>query len=475
MNSYKKDFLDFLFETQALKIDSEYRLKNKRLSPYFVNIGEFNHGVALKKLGDAYAAQIASYLDSTGQNVELLFGPSYKGVPIVVATSMSLAEKGRDIGIAFNRKEAKTHGEIGDNKNSQKSIIVGREIRDNDRIIILDDVLTTAETKYEMIDFLKNLASSVTILAIIIAVDRQEVGIDGKNAVEEITAITGIPVIPVINSYDLFSYLQSRNDIDARTLNKISMYMRVYGTQTLKKQLGTTRMQTIIQTPNSIIPACDIPTKEEYEELIKQTHDIDKIGGYKLGFELALQYGLPELVAIARKYTNKPLIYDHQKAATDIPDKGKEFARVCKNSGIDTVILFPQAGPETERAWIYHAMEQGLNVIVGGVMTHKAYRVSEGGFISDTGAMEIYRIAARAGVNNFVVPGTKLELITSIKEIIESEGISPTFYSPGFFTQGGDVAAIKNLLGERIHVIVGREINSAVDKKQVVLDIIQKF
>src|SRR3989338_4529684 len=158
-----------------------------------------------------------------------------------------------------------------------------------------------------------------------------------------------------------------------------------------------------------------LDTLEQFETLVQQTGDIDGIGAYKLRFELGLGYGLPKVVETARKHTNKPLIYDHQKAGTDIPDTGKNFAKVVKKSGIDTVIFFPQAGPETERAWIYHALDQGLKVIVGGRMTHPAYAVSEGGFITDEGALDMYRIAARAGINNFVVPGNKPEIIEQVK------------------------------------------------------------
>ena len=471
MSDYKKDFLDFLYECGVLKFNAEFRLKNNRLSPYFINIGELNQGASLRKLGEAYAAKIASLKVP----FDLLFGPSYKGIPIVVAAAMILAEKEINVGIAFNRKEAKKHGEGSDLKNSQKSFIVGRELRDHDRVLILDDVITTAETKYDMIEFIQSLASAIEIQAFIIGVDRQEVGIDGKNAIEELTKTTGIPVISIISSYDIYRYLESRGDVEKNLLMHVENYLRVYGTQTMKEQLGNFSPQTIIKEPVSIIPACDISTLEEYEDLIQQTADIEKVGGYKLGFELALQFGLPQLVARARNYTDKPLIYDHQKAGTDIPDTGKEFAQVCKNAGIDTVILFPQAGPETERAWIYHALDKGLNVIVGGIMSHKAYTVREGGFISDEGALEIYKIAARAGINNFVVPATKPGVIKQVKDLVQLEGVSPTFFLPGLFTQGGTIAEVKNVCGGNFHPIVGREITKAANKQQAVLEIIKQL
>ena len=179
---------------------------------------------------------------------------------------------------------------------------------------------------------------------------------------------------------------------------------------------------------------------------------------------------MPRVVEIVKKYTNKPIIYDHQKAGTDIPDTGKNFARTMKKAGVDAVIFFPQAGPETERAWIYHALDYGLKVIVGGRMTHPAYAVSEGGFITDEGALEIYRIAARIGINNFVVPGNKPEVIKQIKEVIEAEGVSPVFYAPGFIAQGGNISDAAKVAGEKFHGIVGRGIYAAPDMRAAALE-----
>ena len=102
-------------------------------------------------------------------------------------------------------------------------------------------------------------------------------------------------------------------------------------------------MTTIIERNRSVIPACDVATLEQFEALVQQTADIPGIGGYKIGFELGLGYGLPRVVEIARKHTQKPLIYDHQKAGTDIPEIGSNFAGVMRRAGIEAAILFPQA------------------------------------------------------------------------------------------------------------------------------------
>ena len=214
----------------------------------------------------------------------------------------------------------------------------------------------------------------------------------------------------------------------------------------------------------------DVLCVEEFERLVESTADVEGIGGYKVGFELGLAYSLGKVVEIVRKHTTKPVIYDHQKAGTDIPDTGRNFARVCKAAGVDAVILFPQAGPETERAWIYHSLDAGLKVIVGGRMTHPAYAVSEGGFITDEGALDMYRIAASAGINHFVVPGNKVDVIAEVKLTVEAKGVSPVFYAPGFIAQGGSISDAAKVAGDRFHGIVGRGIYQALDIKAAAIE-----
>jgi len=220
-------------------------------------------------------------------------------------------------------------------------------------------------------------------------------------------------------------------------------------------------MSRIIERNRSIIPACDVEL-ELYEEIVRETANIDGIGGYKIGFVLGLTYGLSKIVEVTRRYTNKPIIYDHQKACTDIPDTGIQFAKTCKNAGIDTVILFPLTGPEAERTWIKVCMNEGLGVIVGGLMSHPCYLRSEGGYISDESVLEIYGIAADLGVKDFVVPGTKLNDVIKIKSYLEEKGIKAAYYPPGFVTQGGSIKEAENVFGESDwHPIVGRAIYRA--------------
>ena len=229
-------------------------------------------------------------------------------------------------------------------------------------------------------------------------------------------------------------------------------------------------MGKIIQRDRSIIPACDV-SLDAYEEILRATSDIAGVGAYKVGFELGLEYSLPKVVELARKYCNKPIIYDHQKAGTDIPDTGKHFARTMKHAGIDAVIFFPQSGPEAEKAWIESAFEHGLGVIVGGLMTHPRYTRSEGGYIADESILEMYLNAAELGVSDFVVPGNKPEAIKIIRKSLEEKGVSPLFYMPGFETQES-ISKASKVIGSKWHAILGRVIYESENIRKSVLEYI---
>src|SRR3989338_199824 len=227
-------------------------------------------------------------------------------------------------------------------------------------------------------------------------------------------------------------------------------------------------MPRIIKRDRSIIPACDV-TIEKFEEIVKTTADIEEVGAYKIGIVLGLNYGLPKIVEVARRYTNKPLIYDHQKAGTDIPEMGDKFAEVLANAGFNAAILFPQAGPITQEAWTKALQDKGLDVLVGGLMTHKGFIRSDGGYLADESIMEIYQNAANTDVTNFVVPGNKPEAIAKIRKILEEIGIEPVFYAPGFIAQGGKISDGAKVAGERFHGIVGRGIYEADNIKAAAL------
>ena len=233
-------------------------------------------------------------------------------------------------------------------------------------------------------------------------------------------------------------------------------------------------MGKIIEIGRSVIPACDVPI-QKLEEIVRETADIEKISAYKVGFFLGLRYGLPETVDTIREYTKKPVIYDHQKAGRDIPDTGEIFAEACMDAGINAVILFPFAGPQTETTWINACRSKGLGVIIGGVMTHEKFKKSEGGFLEDEAVYDIYRIAADNGVNDFVVPGNKPDEIIKIKAILEGKGLQPVLYSPGLIAQGGNITESAKAAGNNWHAIVGRALYEAKDIKQAALELVSRL
>ena len=460
MEQFKTEFIEFLLATGALRVVGDFKLKSGRLSPYFVNIGDFNDGASTTALGQAYAQAIIHASTDDLSEDHLLYGIPEKGIALAIAASVGLNSAGINVPWFFTRKTVKGYGEATNLSQADliKAFVVGRAPKEGQKIIQLDDVFTAGDAKYEARKNLLSLGNfELPLLAI--AVDRQEVGIDGSSAIEKYEHDTRTKVTSIVTATDILEYLRG-HDIDARSLERMENYLRVYGTRQVQSAMSPLE-QIIIERQRSVIPACDVRSLETFEEIVKATADNDAVGGYKIGFELVMWNSLPRVVEVARKHTAKPVIYDHQKAGTDIPDTGKNFASVCRDAGLDAVIFFPQAGPETERAWIYQAIDHGLKVIIGGRMTHAGYAVSEGGFITDEGAMNMYRIAARAGINHFVVPGNKPDVIKEVRELVEAEGVNPVFYAPGFVAQGGKIGDATKVAGERWHAIVGRGITEA--------------
>ncbi len=207
-----------------------------------------------------------------------------------------------------------------------------------------------------------------------------------------------------------------------------------------------------------LMPALDTTDLVKLSSVIEKVGNHPLISGFKVGFSLGLTHGLPRAVEVIRRYSNKTIVYDHQKAATDIPDTGKLFAQTLKAAGVNQAILFPQAGPATLKAWAEALREADIEPIVGGLMTHPQYVVSEGGFLTDEGVVEMYRFARSVGVRRFVVPLTKPEAVERLVDQADLGGDNE-FYSPGFGAQGGDASAFPRLKVH--HLIVGRALLGA--------------
>lgn len=234
-------------------------------------------------------------------------------------------------------------------------------------------------------------------------------------------------------------------------------------------------MKQIISTHKSIIPSCDVSDLEAFKKIIAQTHDLPGIGAYKVGFELAIPYGLKRLVEIIRDLSGLPIIYDHQKAGNDIPKMGKKFATACKNSGVDAVILFPFVGPVTEEVWIKECQDAGLSVLVGGHMTHDGFLASNKGSINDNSPEKIYELAISLGITDFVVPGNQPDLVTKYNNLFKRHCKKFTLYAPGFVTQGGDISECGKAAGDNWHAIVGEAIYGASNIKTAAKKLTQKY
>lgn len=222
-------------------------------------------------------------------------------------------------------------------------------------------------------------------------------------------------------------------------------------------------MKELIEAKRCVIVAADVENIGDLANLVASTCDVQGIGGYKVGLVLVLQYGLPRIVDSVRHYTEKPIIYDHQKAGTDIPKLGTKFAKVVADSGVNAAILFPFAGGATEREWIDALGKADVTILVGGHMTQPEFLFSEGGFIHDEAPEKMYTIAAQKGVRDFVVPGNKLVFVKKYKELLEKLIGKGNFqlWAPGFIDQGGNITEFGKEAGDQWRAIVGSAIYEA--------------
>ena len=223
-------------------------------------------------------------------------------------------------------------------------------------------------------------------------------------------------------------------------------------------------MEKIVRAEKSIIVALDRPEIEHASRVVRATYDIEGIGGYKVGSALALNFGLPTAVAAVRAYTDKPVIYDHQKFGSDIPDTGKDVIAAAKSAGVDAIIIFPLSGPASQKAYIESIVRSDLKAIAGGEMTHPNFTYKEGGYIHEQMLAEMYTLSASLGVRDFVVPGNKPARVEFYAGLLGSliEG-RVSLWAPGFVAQGGVITEAADKAGKSFHAIVGRGITEAED------------
>lgn len=211
MKNFRQEFIEFALARGVLCF-GEFKTKAGRLSPYFFNAGLFNDGEALRKLGQFYAKAIVA----ADAAFDMLFGPAYKGIPLVSATAVALAEIGRNVPFCFNRKEIKDHGEGG--------MTVGAPLAG--RVLIVDDVISAGTSVRESVQIIR--AAGAAPCGVVIALDRMERGSGPQSATQEVRSQFGIPVISIATLEDLTAFLGARVDM-ARQLQAVEYYRKQYG------------------------------------------------------------------------------------------------------------------------------------------------------------------------------------------------------------------------------------------------------
>lgn len=213
MKDYQKKFVDFLLESGAL-LFGDFTTKSGRKTPYFVNTGKFDDGAKIATLGGFYADHILA----CGLEPDIVFGPAYKGISLCVSAVSALYNKGKNIGYAFNRKEIKEHGDAG--------LLVGKKIKDGDRVVLVEDVITAGTTMREILPLLSSIAK-IVMAGVVIAVDRCEKGEKDISAVQEVESTYGVKVYPIVTIHQILEYHGPR--LSAEDLKRAKDYLAQYG------------------------------------------------------------------------------------------------------------------------------------------------------------------------------------------------------------------------------------------------------
>jgi len=221
VQAFKRDFIDFMVRSDVLTF-GDFVTKSGRRTPYFVNAGRYRTGPQLAELGRFYAAAIQQ---DWPEDVDVLFGPAYKGIPLVATTSIALAEHGRTVGFCFNRKEAKDHGEGG--------TLVGAVPEDGDRVLIVEDV-TTAGTSIRETTPVLRAAAEIDLVGLIVSLDRQERGTGAGSALEQVGREFDMRTRAIVNLDEVVEHLHGREidgvvHIDNAMLRRIEAYREEFG------------------------------------------------------------------------------------------------------------------------------------------------------------------------------------------------------------------------------------------------------
>lgn len=211
----KQEFIEFLLDTEVLRF-GDFTLKSGRKSPYFFNMGVVDSGISLVNLGIFYARAIHNNFGL----VDNIFGPAYKGISLAAASAIGFAlEYEEEVNFCFDRKEEKAHGDKGK--------IVGAVPQKEDRIVIVDDVMTTGGTKYEAVELLRSL-EGVEIAGLVIGMNRKEKAEDGSDAMARFKQETGVEAYAIADVYDVIEFLKEKN-FDQDLIGRMEEYIDTYG------------------------------------------------------------------------------------------------------------------------------------------------------------------------------------------------------------------------------------------------------
>ena len=217
LEGYKKEFVDFMLDSNVLKF-GDFTLKSGRKSPFFMNAGLYVTGTQLMKLGEYYATAIHN---TYGDDFDVVFGPAYKGIPISVVTAVAYSQLyGKEIRYCSNRKEAKDHGDAG--------ILLGSPIKDGDRIVVVEDVTTSGKSMEETIPIVK-AQGDVTIVGLMVSLNRCERGKGDKGALDEIKDLYGFDTAAIVSMDEVVEYLVEKGMIDDELKARIDAYYAEYG------------------------------------------------------------------------------------------------------------------------------------------------------------------------------------------------------------------------------------------------------
>ncbi len=211
--AHKRQFIELMTEAGVLTF-GDFVTKSGRSTPYFINTGLYRTGDHIARLGRYFATTI---LERIGTDFDVLFGPAYKGIPLAVSTAVALSEQGHDVAYCFNRKEEKDHGEGG--------ILVGHELQDGDRVLIVEDITTAGTAVREAIPLLRSVAD-VSLVGLVVSVDRRERGLDERSALAVLAEEFDMPTFAIVTVHEIMELV----DLEPHLRDAMLAYLDQYGT-----------------------------------------------------------------------------------------------------------------------------------------------------------------------------------------------------------------------------------------------------